>query len=141
MNDYIYLVAPFLAWFIAGCIKFAINLIKNGKNSISLIGYGGLPSNHSAIVTCITTLIILKETVFSPLSGICITFSFIVIIDAVSLRREVGSHAKYINLLTSKLSDYVYKSNLRERVGHTLVEVFSGIIVGSITGWLLYNGL
>ena len=45
--DLSYALAPFLAWLVAGLIKFTINSIKAREFAFSLIGYGGFPSNHS----------------------------------------------------------------------------------------------
>ena len=51
MKTWSYLLAPFAAWLAAGCLKFAINSLRAGKPAFGLIGYGGMPSNHSAIVS------------------------------------------------------------------------------------------
>ena len=48
--DLSYALTPFLAWLVAGILKFTINSIKAKQLAFGLIGYGGLPSNHSAIV-------------------------------------------------------------------------------------------
>ena len=61
MNYYSYLITPFLAWLVAGCLKFLINSIKAKQLAFGLIGYGGLPSNHSAIVSSMAALIAFKE--------------------------------------------------------------------------------
>ena len=48
-------------------------------------------------------------------------------LDANSLRRQVGKHAVAINKLT--LSTPYHKA-LRERMGHTRLEIAAGIAVG-----------
>ena len=55
--DLSYALTPFLAWLVAGVSKFIINSIKAKQLAFGLIGYGGLPSNHSAIVSSMATLI------------------------------------------------------------------------------------
>lgn len=127
MMDISYALTPFLAWLVAGLIKFSINSIKAKQLAFGLIGYGGLPSNHSAIVTSMTALIAMKEGVGHPAFGVAITLAFIVILDASSLRRQVGKHAVAINKLASESSDH---QALRERMGHTRLEVAAGIVVG-----------
>ncbi len=97
-----------------------------GKKCL-LIGYGGLPSNHSAIVSSIPTLIALKEGITHPAFGVAITLAFIVMLDASSLRRQVGQHAVVINRLTVILPEQQF---LRERMGHTYIEIAAGILVG-----------
>ena len=127
--DYSYAVTPFLAWLVAGILKFTINSIKAQQMAFGLIGYGGLPSNHSAIVSSMATLIALKAGVGHPAFGVAITVAFVVMLDANSLRREVGKHAIVINQLVS--SDPA-RTNLRERMGHTRFEIVTGILVGSV---------
>lgn len=125
--DLSYILTPFVTWFVAGVTKFAVNSIKAREKAFGLIGYGGLPSNHSAIVSSMAALIALKEGMDSPAFGAAITLAFIVILDASSLRRQVGRHAVAINKLA--LTDMAHQA-LRERMGHTAVEVTAGVLVG-----------
>jgi acid phosphatase family membrane protein YuiD len=125
--DLSYALTPFLAWLVAGVMKFTINSIKARQLAFGLVGYGGLPSNHSTIVSSMAALIALKEGIGHPAFGVAITLALIVILDASSLRRQVGKHAVAINYLTaaSKAGD-----PLRERMGHTRIEIAAGILVG-----------
>jgi acid phosphatase family membrane protein YuiD len=119
-----YACTPFIAWLIAGCLKFIVNSLKARKLAFGLIGYGGLPSNHSAIVTSTATLIALNEGINHPAFGVAVTLAFIIMLDASSLRREVGKHAAKINQLSRT------EPTLRERMGHTPFEILAGIVVG-----------
>jgi len=125
--DFSYAITPFLTWFVAGVLKFLINSIKAKQWAFGLIGYGGLPSNHSAIVSSMAALIAFKEGIAHPAFGVALTLAFIVMLDANSLRRQVGKHAVAINRLAS--SDNVH-TMLRERMGHTHIEIAAGILVG-----------
>lgn len=125
--DYSYALTPFLAWLVAGALKFIINSIKAKQLAFGLIGYGGLPSNHSTIVSSMAALIALKEGIGHPAFGVAITLAFIVMLDANSLRRQVGKHAVAINKLAAGASDH---HSLRERMGHNRVEIAAGIAVG-----------
>ena len=136
MKEFSYALTPFLAWLIAGMLKFLINSLKARRFAFDLIGYGGLPSNHSAIVSSIATLIALNEGVNSPAFGVAIALAFIVILDASSLRRQVGKHAIAINKLNSVTNRAPLF--LRERMGHTRVEIFAGVITGSAVAFLIY---
>lgn len=133
--DASYLLTPFVTWLTAGSLKFVVNSIKAGKPAFGLIGYGGLPSNHSAIVISMVTLIALREGIAHPAFGIAITFAFIVILDASSLRRHVGKQAVVINRL--KEINHI-EGNLRERIGHTPIEIVAGCIVGSSVAWFIH---
>lgn len=135
VNYYVYLLTPFLAWLIAGCLKFLINSMKAKKLAFGLIGYGGLPSNHSAIVSSMVTLIALKEGIDTPAFGVALTLAFIVMLDANSLRRAVGKHAVEINKLAKDDPEYQL---LRERMGHTKIEILAGISVGLLVAFILF---
>ena len=125
--DYAYILTPFLAWLVAGGMKFLINSLKAGQLAFGLIGYGGLPSNHSAIVSSMTALIALREGFGHPAFGVALTLAFIVILDANSLRRQIGKHAVLINRLNAA---QVAPEQLRERIGHTRTEIVAGVLVG-----------
>ncbi len=125
--DVSYALTPFLAWLAAGFLKFMINSIKAKQLAFGLIGYGGLPSNHSAIVSSMAALIALKEGIGHPAFGVAITLAFIVMLDASSLRSQVGKHAVVINRLAASLKPH---DTLRERMGHTAIEIAAGIVVG-----------
>lgn len=127
--DYSYLLCPFIAWLTAGGLKFVINSFVAKKPAFGLIGYGGLPSNHSAIVSSMATLIALKEGLNHPAFGVALTLAFIVILDAASLRKQIGKQAAALNLLAKTAN---FKSELRERVGHSLIEIIAGIAVGIV---------
>lgn len=125
--DWSYALTPFIAWFIAGTLKFIINSIRAKQLAFGLVGYGGLPSNHSAIVSSMAALIAIRAGISEPAFGVAVTLAFIVILDAASLRRQVGRHATAINLLNSGNVAHVV---LRERMGHTRIEIAAGVIVG-----------
>ena len=132
MNYYLYLIAPFITWFICGVIKFAVNCIKERRFAFDLIGYGGMPSNHSAIVSSMASLIAFKEGVNTAAFGVALTLAFIVILDANSLRKQIGRHAQEINYLKHYQGD-----KLRERIGHSKLEIIMGIILGFCVGFIL----
>lgn len=122
-----YVITPFAAWFVAGVLKFIVNSIKAGKPAFGLVGYGGLPSNHSAIVSSTAALIAFREGIGHPAFGAALTLAFIVMLDANSLRRQVGKHAAAINRLNAATSKH---EMLRERMGHSRVEILAGVLVG-----------
>lgn len=125
--DFSYALTPFLAWFVAGVSKFIINSFKAKKLAFGLIGYGGLPSNHSAIVSSTTALIAFRDGIATPAFGVAVTLAFVVVLDANSLRQQIGKHAVVINKLAVKMPDHQI---LRERMGHTRWEIAAGIAVG-----------
>ena len=130
--DKTYLITPLLTWFMVGSIKFLINCFSEKRFAFDLIGYGGMPSNHSAIVCSMVSIILFKDGVGDPAFGIAISFAFIVMLDAYNLRGEIEKHAKAINKLKNK-------KDLRERIGHSAKEIFCGAIVGILSAWLIYE--
>ena len=134
--DYSYLLTPFVAWLVAGSLKFVINSLRAGKLAFGLIGYGGLPSNHSAIVSSLAALIAFKEGIQHPAFGVAIALAFIVLLDANSLRRQIGKQAQAINQLARE-GNTAQASPLRERIGHTKLELAAGIVVGVLVAYVI----
>jgi hypothetical protein len=128
--DVSYVLTPFAAWLVAGVSKFIINSIKAKQLAFGLIGYGGMPSNHSAIVSSTATVIALREGIGHPAFGVAITLAFIVMLDAQSLRRQVGKHAAAINKLAEGTA--AGHQPLRERMGHSRWEIAAGVVVGVV---------
>jgi len=133
--DLSYLITPFFAWLIAGCSKFAINSIKAKQLAFGQIGYGGLPSNHSAIVSSAVALVGFSEGIDHPAFGVGIALAFVVMLDANSLRQKVGLQAAAINRLNAVSGEAC--EVLRERMGHTKVEIIAGVVVGVFSAWVV----
>jgi acid phosphatase family membrane protein YuiD len=136
--EIIYLVTPVLTWMVVGPIKFLISSVRYRRWAFDLVGNGGFPSNHSAVVSSMATLIALREGMGHPAFGVAVTLAFIVMIDANSLRQHVGRHAVTLNRLSEGKQDYVI---LRERMGHTRFEIAGGILTGIGMGFLIYTVL
>ncbi|MGX4641907.1 divergent PAP2 family protein [Massilia sp. SYSU DXS3249] len=132
--DFAYLITPFLTWMVVGPIKFLITSVRQRRWAFNLVGNGGFPSNHSSVVTSMATLIALREGIDHPAFGVAVTLAFIVMIDANSLRQHVGRQAAAINRLAIEVTGHI---TLRERMGHTLVEIGGGIVTGIGMGFLI----
>lgn len=133
--DLAYLVTPVLTWMVVGPIKFLITSARQRRWAFNLVGNGGFPSNHSSVVTSMATLIALREGLGHPAFGVAVTLAFIVMIDANSLRQHVGRQAAAINRLACDTVGHIV---LRERMGHTLVEIGGGILTGIGMGFLIH---
>jgi acid phosphatase family membrane protein YuiD len=136
--EIIYLITPVLTWMVVGPIKFLISSVRYRRWAFDLVGNGGFPSNHSAVVSSMATLIALREGMGHPAFGVAVTLAFIVMIDANSLRQHVGRHAVTLNRLHDGKEDHVV---LRERMGHTRVEIAGGVLTGIGMGFLIYTVL
>lgn len=129
-----YAAAPFVGWLAADAIKSLIKSVKTRRMQIELLSYGGLPSSHASVVSTTATLIGARAGTETPEFGLAITFAILFIVDAVNLRQWVGEHAKVLNRLRA---DQIDHPPLRERVGHTLLEILAGIALGVGCGLLL----
>ncbi|MFD2365984.1 divergent PAP2 family protein [Pseudoduganella sp. GCM10020061] len=134
--DLAYLLTPFITWIVVGPIKFLINSARKRRWAFDLVGNGGFPSNHSSVVVSMATLIALREGIGHPAFGVAVTLAFIVMIDANSLRQHVGRQAAAINRLAVGKDPL---PALRERMGHTLVEICGGIVTGMLVGYAVFT--
>lgn len=132
--DLSYVITPFSAWLVAGCAKFAVNTLRAKRLAFDLIGYGGMPSNHSSIVSSAAAIIAFNEGLQEPALVVALALAFIVILDANSLRQQVGKHATAINVLNKDKAEKL----LRERMGHTRLEIFGGIVTGIASAWCVH---
>ena len=137
MTEYQYILCPIIAWFVTGLLKLIVNILRSGFSiAINQIGYGGFPSNHAAIITSTLFLILLNKSYDSPSFGIIFTVAIIILIDAKSLRGQITKHAMQIN----KLNENKFKKNykLRERIGHTFIDIIGGCFVGFFVAFLIF---
>ena len=120
---------PFIAWCVAGCLKFIINYMRFGRKAKSLIGYGGFPSTHTAIMSSVVFLIGFNNGFNTPLFSLGMGTLLILVIDAHGLRRKVGEHAKMLNQLQDG-------TQLRERMGHSWGEILGGLALGILLAYV-----
>ena len=126
-----FILLPFAAWVVSGSIKFLVNFFRQGniKDAKKLIGYGGLPSTHTTIISSVVFLNGFSEGFFTPTFSLGLGVMMLFIMDAHNLRRKIGDHAKVLNTLQNK-------KILRERMGHTWLEIICGILLGSLLGYI-----
>lgn len=102
-----------------------------------IAGSGGMPSSHAAFVSTLSTLIGLEHGFNSDLFAIVAVFSLIILYDARGVRRSVGLQANVINHLIQHLditnleqNKEIFKTDLKELIGHTPFEVLVGTLLG-----------
>ena len=131
--SYEYLITPFVAWLVCGVTKFFVNCVREKRLAFDLIGYGGMPSNHSAIVSSMAALIAFQEGIDTPAFGVALTLAFIVMLDANGLRKKMEQHAIAINKI-NKYENHI----LRERIGHSQLEIMFGILSGVSVSCIIF---
>lgn len=136
-NKYLYI--PFLVWFCIQIFKVIYDLITTKKfNFKRIMGAGGMPSSHSAVVTCLSTLIGKSEGVDTPIFAVSVIFAMIVMYDAAGVRRAAGKQAHLLNKIveTPGLSGMEVQERLVEVLGHTPLQVLVGATIGIVVGVL-----
>ena len=136
-NKYVYI--PLIVWFSIQTYKVIYDLIKTKKfNFKRIMGAGGMPSSHSAVVTSLATLIGKYQGVDTPIFAISLTFAMIVMYDAAGVRRAAGKQASLLNKIveTPGLSGVQVQEKLVEVLGHTPLQVIVGATIGIVVGLL-----
>lgn len=134
-------MCSFCVWLAIQIMKFITDWIVNKKpNFKRLVGAGGMPSSHSAVVATLTTLIGQEYGVESGIFAMSCVFSAIVMYDAAGVRRAAGKQATLLNKLVENAtnSGIVVSEKLVEVLGHTPLQVLVGAIIGVLVG-LLYG--
>ena len=134
-NKYLYI--PFVLWFSVQLFKVIYDLATTKKfNFKRIMGAGGMPSSHSAVVTSLATLIGKYEGLDTAIFAMAVVFSFIVMYDAAGVRRAAGKQAKLLNKIieTPGLSSLEVQGKLVEVLGHTPIQVMVGAAIGVLVG-------
>jgi uncharacterized protein len=101
---------------------------------------GGMPSSHSALVTCAAHSIGLFNGFDSSLFALSVVIALVVIYDATGIRQQAGRHAQLINAMISDLTSghLIEGKKLREALGHTPLEAIAGMLLGVIVGQVIW---
>ena len=135
--EYRYLIVPFATWFFIQLFKLIYDLVTTKKfNFKRILGAGGMPSSHSAVVVALCTMIGKNYGINSAIFGLSVVFAFVVMYDAAGVRRAAGKQAKLLNKIvqTPGLSNVEVTEKLQEVLGHTPIQVFVGAFIGLIVG-------
>lgn len=137
-NKCIYI--PLLLWFVIQAYKVISDLIVNKRLNIKrIIGAGGMPSSHSAVV-CSVAMLVGREYGFgSGIFALSMVMAFIVMYDAAGVRRASGKQARILNKIldTPGMSTVEVQEKLIEALGHTPIQVFVGAAIGFIVGAII----
>ncbi len=133
-----------IAWIGAQTIKVFLGIIREKRfNFRWFVGTGGMPSAHAAGATALASSIGLYYGFGTGLFAIALLFTIVVIFDAQGVRRASGKQAEILN----KIMDDIYwrkkiqEDRLKELLGHTPVEVLTGVALGVFVSLLCYKAL
>ena len=134
-----YLYVPLLLWFCIQVFKVICDLVKTKKfNFKRIMGAGGMPSSHTAVVTSLSMLVGKSEGFDSAVFAIALVFAMVVMYDAAGVRRAAGKQAHLLNKIieTPGLTGVEVQERLVEVLGHTPLQVIVGAIIGITVGLL-----
>ena len=105
-----------------------------------LLKAGGMPSVHSALVSALAFAVGFTEGFDAPYAMIAVGLGLSVLVDAVTLRREAGAHARLLNRIVSHLNgineeDRLEAGRLEERLGHSVREMLAGVAFGAVVAF------
>ncbi len=127
------------AWCVAQVLKMLITLIRDRRLDLScLVGMGGMPSAHTALVCSLAMAMARLHGVGSSLFAVAALFAAVVVYDAAGIRRSVSIQAMILNRMIDELfkGKPAFEQRLREFIGHTRFEVLAGAVLGILLAWL-----
>ena len=107
-----------------------------------LVTAGGMPSGHSALVSALAFAVGITDGFDAPYAMVAVGLGLIVLVDAVTLRREAGEHARLLNRIIRHLngvneSDRIEAERLEERLGHSNREMIAGVVFGAFVAFVV----
>lgn len=123
---------PLMTWFIVQSLKVLFELMNNKKLDLRrMIGSGGMPSSHSALVCSLATTVGLTEGFGTPIFAMAVSLAAIVMYDAAGVRRAAGKQAKILNqIIANEGKNINVQEKLTELLGHTPLQVYVGAAIG-----------
>lgn len=134
------LIAALIAWGAAQLIKTFITLVKQKKFVLErLVGSGGMPSSHTALVTALVISVGRYAGFQSAQFAVAVCFALVTMYDATGVRHAAGEQAKILNYMMDnwKNAPEMFEKDLKELLGHTPVEVIGGAVLGISVGLLV----
>jgi acid phosphatase family membrane protein YuiD len=136
----IFLLA-FLSWICAQILKLLLYFRTHRRINLRLlVGAGGMPSAHSALVSSLATSIGLTEGWDSTLFLLSLALALIIMTDATGVRRAAGQQAAILNEMMDDFYQHhpIKPGRLKELLGHTPVQVIVGAVLGIILTSIFY---
>ncbi len=144
------LAAGVISWCAAQIIKTILHYIHTKTFSAErLLGAGGMPSSHSALVCSAAVAMFRQCGGGSPEFALMFIIAMVVMYDAMGVRRSAGLHAKEINKINrifkikgietddGSEDDGKKEKELKEYLGHTPLEVLGGVLLGILIAMIV----
>ena len=134
------LLAALLGWLVAQVLKVVLVFLEEKKLDLSrMVGSGGMPSSHSALIVAMATSVGKYAGLASVEFAIAAAVAMVVMYDAANVRREAGRQAELLNRIVLDLyrDNHLDQEKLKELLGHTPGEVAAGALLGIAVGWFV----
>ena len=134
------LLAALLGWLVAQVLKVVLVFLEEKRLDLSrMVGSGGMPSSHSALIVAMATSVGKYAGLASVDFAIAAAVAMVVMYDAANVRREAGRQAELLNRIVLDLyrDNHLDQEKLKELLGHTPVEVAAGALLGIAVGWFV----
>lgn len=126
------LLIPAITFVVTVFLKWIFVKLKTWKIDISRSLWSWwMPSVHSSVVVSLTTAIAIKYWVNHDLFAIAMTFTVIIIYDAINVRFEAWQHAIAIN-------ESLWHKKFKESLWHLPSEAFAWSILWIIIATIIY---
>ena len=135
------LLITIYSWIITQTAKVLIGVIRERRfNFRWFVGTGGIPSSHAAGVSALATSIGLQAGFNSAIFAVTAVFTLIVLFDAQGVRRATGKQAEILNRMLDDIywKKHIQEDRLKELLGHTPIEVLTGMASGITIALLLW---
>ncbi len=129
--------AALIGWIVSQGVKVLTSIIKHKKFDLErVMGSGGMPSAHTASVMAATFAVGQNYGYDSPIFGMGLVVSLIIMYDAAGVRMAAGKQASVIKVIIKEIGEhrFHFDEELKELLGHTYLEVFVGMVLGIVIG-------
>lgn len=126
------IIIPGISFVVAVLLKGITVFVKTWKLDLSrALGSWGMPSVHTSVVISLATALALKYWVRSDLFAVVMTYTVIIIYDAINVRFEAWLHAEAIN-------ERLWEKKFKESLWHLPSEAFAGSVLWIVVAIILY---
>lgn len=136
-------ISAFVAASSAQVLKFLVSSVAAHRlRWRELVSAGGMPSVHSALVSALAFAVGFTEGFDAPYAMIAVGLGLIVLVDAVTLRRAAGEHARLLGEIVEHLdtlgeAERRRAKNLQVRLGHSCREMLCGVLFGAAVAFMV----
>lgn len=135
MKNFFYeniLLIPAITFFVTVFLKWIYIRITTWKIDLNKSFWTWwMPSVHSWVVVSLATAMALKYWIHNDIFALTLTFTMVIIYDAINIRFEAGQHAKELN-------KNLWELKFKESLWHLPSEAFAWSVLWIFVAFILY---